>query len=109
MTRHFAPGGGTADWAAAAMAGDWTRAPGTQRSPNLAPGQEKGLVPPLTFHLRQCATPSLSPPPAAGIPALSLGASRTARGTRWGAGAGPALSREKTELRNFIDRQRLLP
>ena len=92
MTWHFAPGGGTADWAAAAMAEDWTRVAGAQRSPDLAPGREKDLVPPLTFHLGQCATP-IRWPPTAGIPALSLAASQTAPGTLWGAGAGPALSR----------------
>ena len=89
MTRHFAPGGGTADWAAAAMAEDWTRAPGAQRSPDLAPGREKDLVPPLTFHLGQRATPSRWPP-TAGIPALSLAASQTAGdalGSRRRAGA----------------------
>lgn len=103
MTRHFAPGGGTADWAAAARAEGWTRGPGAQRSSHLAPAREKGFVPPLTFHLRQCAQRRARRllPPQGFQHSPSEPAGRTAPGTRWGAGAGPALSREKTRAEEF--------
>lgn len=95
MTWHFAPGGGTADWAAAAMAEDWTRVAGAQRSPDLAPGRQKkkkkkkDLVPPdLPPRAVRDANPGGLPPRDSTL----LAASQTAPGTLWGAGAGPALS-----------------
>ena len=90
------------------MAEDWTTAPGAQRSPDLAPGREKDLVPPLTFHLGQRATPSRWPP-TAGIPALSLAASQTARGRSGEQAQGRRFPDRRPELRNFIGRQSWLP
>lgn len=55
MTRHFAPGWGRADWAAAAMAEGWPRAQDAQRSPDLAPNGRKALP------LPRPSTPGLAP------------------------------------------------
>lgn len=88
------------------MAEDWTRAPGAQRSPDLAPGREKDLVPPLTFHLARDAKPVAS---HRGIPALSLAASQTARGRSGEQAQGRRFPDRRPELRNLIERQSWLP
>lgn len=115
MTRHFAPGGGATDWAAAAMAQGWTSAPGAPGGADLSPrpagvrlGPAPDLPPPAPRGAQLAAASGRgiphSPTEPAGPPCGGSGIP----GTRRGAGQGQALSGEAA-ARHFIDMKLRLP